>query len=123
MLNKSDSRGVTYNLGLFKAASVTCVKEIKKGGEKVLGFQHSGMYVSGSGLNGALSEDITIVKILPSQRSTTAMFKTIRAATPTLSHHVEGEELQMGHIPEARIGHQLTLISPSVSGCHQAILR
>ena len=58
IVNRSDGKGCTYNLGRYCAASVTNIRD-KKGGEKVLGFLHGGMYITGSGLNGLQSCKMT----------------------------------------------------------------
>ena len=122
MINKSDGKGATYNLGRYKAASFTHMRANKKG-EKILGLQHSGMYCTGSGLNGTLTQDITIVKLQISAKTTTAVFTTVRAETEDLPHSFDGELLQRGTVPPALIGHQLTLIKPAKNGRCQAVLR
>ena len=122
IVNKSDGRGATYNLGRYKAASITHLRDNKKG-ERILGLQHSGMYCSGSGMNGQLSQDITVVKLQTTAKTTTAMFTTVRADTARLPHYVEGELLQSGTVPPGLIGHQLTSINPAKNGNCQAVLR
>ena len=122
MVNKSDGRGATYNLGRYKAASFTHLRDNRRG-EKILGVQHSGMYCSGSGLNGTLTTDLTVVKLQISAKTTTAIFETVRAEAASLPHYVEGELLQSGNVPPGLIGHQLTLIKPAKNGRCQAVLR
>ena len=120
MVGRSDAKGCTWNVGRYNAASLTWVTESKKS-EKILGFQHSGMYVGGSGLNGILTQDITIVKLVGTSK--TAMFNTVRADTALLPCYVPGETLQTGCVPPALIGHQLTLIKSPDNGKHRALLR
>ena len=119
MIGRSDAKGCTWNLGRYNAASLTCMKD--RGSERILGFQHSGMYVTGSGLCGTLTQDITIVKLVGTSR--TAIFKTVRADTAMLPHYAPGETLQTGCVPPALIGHQLTLMKPTRGGKCQALLR
>ena len=95
MVNKSDGRGATYNLGRYKAAS----------------------------FNGTLTTDLTVVKLQISAKTTTAIFETVRAEAASLPHYVEGELLQSGNVPPGLIGHQLTLIKPAKNGRCQAVLR
>ena len=120
MVGKSDAKGCTWNLGRYNAASLTCVKDTKRA-ERILGFQHSGMYLTGSGLNGTLTRDITIVKLVGASKS--VMFNTVRADTAMLPHFVPGETLQTGCVPPPLIGHQLTLIKSASNGKYRALLR
>ena len=104
-------------IGRYGAASVTNIRDTKRG-ERVLGFLHGGMYVMGSGLNGNLTEDIGVVKLLSSGKTVTSIITTIRAETASLKHYIPGEVLQQGTIPPPLIGHSLTVI-----GRNRALLR
>ena len=121
IVNRSDAKGCTYNLGRHSAASVTSVKAKK--GERLLGFLHGGMYVTGCGLNGSLTQEISVIKLLVGPKSSTSIINTIRADTSDLAHYMEGEHLQSGEIPPALIGHSLTSIHPAKDGKCQALLR
>ena len=110
MLGKSDSKGCTYSLGRHSAASVTNLHEARRG-EKILGFQHGGMFVQGSGLNGCLTQEISIIKISCTTKTNTVIVSSIRADTGSLPFYKEGETLQRGDVPPAMYGHQLTLLN------------
>ena len=98
-----------YLSGRYAAASVTHIRDSKKG-EKLLGFLHGGMFITGSGLNGELSRDLSVIKLLSSGKNSTCIISTIRAETATLDYYIPGELLQQGSTPPPLIGHSLTLI-------------
>ena len=85
MINKSSGKGCTLNLGRHSAASITHIQSSK--GEKILGFLHGGMFITGSGLNGCLTDDISVVKLLMSPTTATCTITTIRADTRTVTPH------------------------------------
>ena len=72
----------------------------------------------GSGLNGHLTQDISVVKLMATSKTSTCIIATIRAETASLPHYTHGEILQQGFIPPPLIGHSLTLI-----GKNRALLR
>ena len=121
IINKSSSKGCAFNLGRYSAASITHMRSTK--GEKLLGFLYGGMYITGSGLNGCLTDDLSVIKLLTSPNTTTCIVKTIRAETANLPHYMPGEPLQHGCTPHPLIGHQLTLIKSSTNGKSRALLR
>ena len=76
------------------------------------------MYITGSGLNGMLTSEISVVKLIASSKASTCIVTTIRAETASLTHYMPGEALQRGAVPPPLIGHSLTLI-----GRNRALLR
>lgn len=123
MVGKSHAKGCTYNLGRHSAASVTHVRDMKKGGERLIGFQHGGSFIQGSGLNGCYTQEISIIKLIITSKTSTVMISTVRADTASLPYYKAGETLQTGNIPPALIGHQLTLLRPGSNGKCRALLR
>ena len=121
MLSKSSGKGCTLNLGRYAAASVTHLQSSK--GEKLLGFLHGGMFITGSGMSGCLTDDISVVKLLVTPKTTTCIITTVRAETASLPHYMPGEPLQHGCTPPPLIGHQLTVIKRSTTGKSVALLR
>ena len=63
----------------------------------------------GSGLNGTLTQDISVLKLITSAKSSTCIVRTLRAET--LEDCFPGETLQKGSVPPPLVGHSLTLIS------------
>ena len=123
IVGKSQAKGFTYNLGRHSAASVTHVRDLKKTGVRLLGFQHGGCFVQGSGLNGCFSHEIAVIKLNVTAKTSTVLISTVRADTATLPFYTAGETLQTGSIPPALIGHQLTLLNPGSNGRCRALLR
>ena len=75
-----------------------------------------------SGFNGTLNQEISVVKLSVTAKTTTCMIRTIRPDVASLPHYLPGEPLQHGEIPPALLGHSLTLINRSSDGKYQALL-
>ena len=67
---------------------------------------------------GMLTQDISVVKLIHSSKTSTCIVSTIRAETASLPNYMHGEALQQGAVPPPLIGHSLTLI-----GKNRALLR